>query len=133
MTNETQTSHPDLHLSPICWSRLGTAALLERYARLEFVLPGGPVHGDANVGNIFRRGDVAVLIDLHGFVAGPRETSRSAPDPTLATLPALIDGGDPVVLLPARGAPPLPDYWAELADHVPGLGDDRAFAVRRPS
>jgi hypothetical protein len=23
MTNEAQTSQPDLHLSPICWSRLG--------------------------------------------------------------------------------------------------------------
>ena len=50
------------------------AELRERYARLEFELPAGPVHGDANVGNIIRRDDgVAVLIDLDGFAAGPRE------------------------------------------------------------
>jgi hypothetical protein len=45
-----------------------------RYAGLEFVLPHGPVHGDANIGNIIRRDDgTAVLIDLDGFAAGPRE------------------------------------------------------------
>ena len=51
------------------------ADLRARYAALEFVLPAGPVHGDANVGNILRRqaDGVAVLIDLDGFVAGPRE------------------------------------------------------------
>ena len=36
--------------------------------------PAGPVHGDANVGNVIRRaGGVAVLIDLDGFASGPRE------------------------------------------------------------
>jgi Phosphotransferase enzyme family len=51
------------------------AALREAYAGLEFVLPAGPVHGDANVGNIIRRASdgVAVLIDLDGFAWGPRE------------------------------------------------------------
>jgi len=50
------------------------AELRERYAGLEFVLPAGPVHGDANVGNVIRRADgVAVLIDMDGFAAGPRE------------------------------------------------------------
>ncbi len=51
------------------------ADLRARYAALEFVLPSGPVHGDANVGNILRRqaDGVAVLIDLDGFAAGPRE------------------------------------------------------------
>jgi aminoglycoside phosphotransferase (APT) family kinase protein len=51
------------------------AELREQYARLEFVLPAGPLHGDANVGNIIRRraDGVAVLIDLDGFAAGPRE------------------------------------------------------------
>lgn len=51
------------------------AELRELYARLEFVLPAGPVHGDANIGNIIRRqaDGVAVLIDLDGFAAGPRE------------------------------------------------------------
>ena len=55
--------------------RARLAELQERYARLEFVLPTGPVHGDANVGNIIRRqaDGVAVLIDLDGFAAGPRE------------------------------------------------------------
>ena len=51
------------------------ADLRARYAALQFVLPPGPVHGDANVGNILRRqaDSVAVLIDLDGFAAGPRE------------------------------------------------------------
>ena len=51
------------------------AELRERYAGLEFVLPAGLVHGDANVGNILRRraDGVAVLIDLDGVAAGPRE------------------------------------------------------------
>ena len=53
-------------------ARLGE--LREAYAGLEFVLPPGPVHGDANIGNIFRRRDgTAVLIDLDGFASGPRE------------------------------------------------------------
>ena len=46
-----------------------------KYAGLEFALPPGPVHGDANIGNIIRRQDdgTAVLIDLDGFADGPRE------------------------------------------------------------
>ncbi|MGO8961334.1 MAG: phosphotransferase enzyme family protein [Streptosporangiaceae bacterium] len=53
-------------------TRLGE--LRDRYAELEFVLPAGPVHGDASIGNIIRRTDgVAVLIDLDGFASGPRE------------------------------------------------------------
>jgi hypothetical protein len=55
------------------WGRL--AELRAAYAGLEFVLPAGPVHGDANVGNVIRRASdgVAVLIDLDGFASGPRE------------------------------------------------------------
>lgn len=51
------------------------AGLRESYARLRFVLPAGPIHGDANIGNIIRRQSdgVAILIDLDGFAAGPRE------------------------------------------------------------
>jgi aminoglycoside phosphotransferase len=51
------------------------AELREAYGRLEFVLPAGLVHGDANIGNIIRRqaDGVAVLIDLDGVAAGPRE------------------------------------------------------------
>ncbi len=55
--------------------RARLADLRERYAGLNFVLPAGPVHGDANIGNIIRRQSdgVAVLIDLDGFATGPRE------------------------------------------------------------
>lgn len=50
------------------------AGLRERFAGLEFALPTGPIHGDANIGNIIRRRDgQAVLIDLDGFATGPRE------------------------------------------------------------
>ncbi len=43
-------------------------------AELSFVLPAGPIHGDASVGNLLRdaRGR-AVLADLDGFSVGPRE------------------------------------------------------------
>jgi len=51
------------------------AELREAYARLEFALPAGLIHGDANIGNIIRRqvDGVAVLIDWDGVAAGPRE------------------------------------------------------------
>ncbi len=40
--------------------------LRERYTELVFVLPPGPVHGDASIGNILRRQSdgAAVLVDL---------------------------------------------------------------------
>jgi Ser/Thr protein kinase RdoA (MazF antagonist) len=46
----------------------------EVFPRLEFVLPAGPVHGDANVGNVIcdDRGQ-PVLIDLDSFAFGARE------------------------------------------------------------
>ncbi|MCE7081063.1 phosphotransferase [Streptomyces sp. ST2-7A] len=48
--------------------------LHKEYDRLDFVLPFGMIHGDANVGNAIRRHDGrAVLIDLDGFCPGPRE------------------------------------------------------------
>ncbi|MFI1092886.1 phosphotransferase family protein [Streptomyces sp. NPDC020917] len=44
------------------------------YDRLDFVLPFGLIHGDANIGNILRdRTGRAVLIDLDGFALAPRE------------------------------------------------------------
>lgn len=48
--------------------------LRNRYDTLEFPLPPGVIHGDANVGNVIlsRDGD-PVLIDLDGFAVGPRE------------------------------------------------------------
>ncbi|HEX3781523.1 MAG TPA: aminoglycoside phosphotransferase family protein [Pseudonocardiaceae bacterium] len=48
--------------------------LRHSYARLRFELPMGPIHGDANVGNVIvdRQGQ-PVLIDLDSFCVGPRE------------------------------------------------------------
>jgi thiamine kinase-like enzyme len=48
--------------------------LEKEYDRLDFVLPFGMIHGDANIGNILRdRAGRAVLIDLDGFALAPRE------------------------------------------------------------
>lgn len=48
--------------------------LRESYANLEFVLPEGVIHGDANVGNVLQdRNGNPVVIDLDGFAIGPRE------------------------------------------------------------
>lgn len=46
-----------------------------QHERLTFALRSGPVHGDANIGNILRRQSdgIAVLTDLDGFAFGPRE------------------------------------------------------------
>ncbi|MGY0491791.1 phosphotransferase family protein [Streptomyces sp. WG-D5] len=50
------------------------ARLGKEYDRLDFVLPFGLIHGDANIGNILRHRDGhAVLIDLDGFALAPRE------------------------------------------------------------
>ncbi|GAA4983331.1 aminoglycoside phosphotransferase family protein [Yinghuangia aomiensis] len=49
-------------------------SLGKRYDGLEFVLPFGMIHGDANVGNaLLDESGRAVLIDLDGFELGPRE------------------------------------------------------------
>jgi Ser/Thr protein kinase RdoA (MazF antagonist) len=50
------------------------ARLQGEYARLDFALPPGVIHGDANIGNVLRdeRGN-PVVIDLDGFAMGPRE------------------------------------------------------------
>jgi aminoglycoside phosphotransferase (APT) family kinase protein len=50
------------------------AELQDKYAKLEFVLPPGVIHGDASIGNVLRdyQGN-PVLIDLDGFAIGPRE------------------------------------------------------------
>jgi aminoglycoside phosphotransferase (APT) family kinase protein len=50
------------------------ARLQREYARLEFTLPHGVIHGDANIGNVLRdyQGN-PVLIDLDDFATGPRE------------------------------------------------------------
>lgn len=50
------------------------AELAKEYDRLDFVLPFGMIHGDANIGNVLRHRDGhAVLIDLDGLALAPRE------------------------------------------------------------
>jgi Ser/Thr protein kinase RdoA (MazF antagonist) len=50
------------------------ARLQAGYARLEFALPHGVIHGDANIGNVLRDPDGhPVVIDLDDFTTGPRE------------------------------------------------------------
>ncbi|GGY88534.1 aminoglycoside phosphotransferase family protein [Streptomyces poonensis] len=50
------------------------ASLAKDYDRLDFVLPFGLTHGDANIGNVLHHRDGhAVLIDLDGFALAPRE------------------------------------------------------------
>lgn len=48
--------------------------LQDQYARLDFALPPGIIHGDANIGNVLRseHGN-PVVIDLDDFATGPRE------------------------------------------------------------
>jgi aminoglycoside phosphotransferase (APT) family kinase protein len=48
--------------------------LASAYRGLEFDLPPGVIHGDANIGNVIRdREGAALLADLDGFAIGPRE------------------------------------------------------------
>jgi aminoglycoside phosphotransferase (APT) family kinase protein len=50
------------------------ARLQAAYARLEFALPHGIIHGDASIGNVLRDpGGHPVVIDLDDFSTGPRE------------------------------------------------------------
>ncbi|MBZ6255185.1 aminoglycoside phosphotransferase family protein [Streptomyces olivaceus] len=50
------------------------AKLAKEYDRLDFVLPFGLIHGDANIGNVLRHRDGrAVLMDLDGLSLAPRE------------------------------------------------------------
>jgi Ser/Thr protein kinase RdoA (MazF antagonist) len=45
-----------------------------QYARLDFALAPGVIHGDANIGNVLRdEHGKPVVIDLDGFATGPRE------------------------------------------------------------
>jgi hypothetical protein len=55
-------------------SRLGD--LRDRYARLDFVLPRGPIHGNASVSSVLPLmwdSRTLVLVDLDCFAVGPRE------------------------------------------------------------
>ena len=49
--------------------------LREGYAHLEFGLPPGPIHGEANISSVLRSmwDGSPVLVDLDGFAVGPRE------------------------------------------------------------
>jgi phosphotransferase family enzyme len=50
------------------------ARLREEYTRLEFALPQGVIHGDANIGNVLHDlNGKPVVIDLDDFCTGPRE------------------------------------------------------------
>jgi Ser/Thr protein kinase RdoA (MazF antagonist) len=50
------------------------AKLQDEYSALEFALPQGVIHGDANIGNVLHDYDGnPVVIDLDSFSAGPRE------------------------------------------------------------
>jgi aminoglycoside phosphotransferase (APT) family kinase protein len=50
------------------------AQVQESYGEIDFVLPPGVIHGDANVGNVLHDWDGnPVVIDLDGFAIGPRE------------------------------------------------------------
>jgi Ser/Thr protein kinase RdoA (MazF antagonist) len=54
--------------------RSRAAELAEQYENLTFPLGEGPIHGDANVGNVILSEDGRpVLIDLDSFATGPRE------------------------------------------------------------
>jgi thiamine kinase-like enzyme len=56
------------------WLRQRAEELRKQYDRLDFVLPYGVIHGDANVGNAIRdREGRALLIDLDRFAVGNRE------------------------------------------------------------
>ena len=63
-----------LTLDDRAWMNAELARLRTEYSRLEFALPQGVIHGDANIGNVLRdyRGN-PVVIDLDGFATGPRE------------------------------------------------------------
>jgi Ser/Thr protein kinase RdoA (MazF antagonist) len=56
------------------WMTSELGRLQAEYASLNFALPQGVIHGDANVGNVLRddRGS-PVVIDLDDFATGPRE------------------------------------------------------------
>ncbi|MFC4030902.1 phosphotransferase family protein [Streptomyces polygonati] len=58
----------------VAFLRERAETLEKEYGRLDFVLPFGMIHGDANIGNVLRdRTGQAVLIDLDGFALAPRE------------------------------------------------------------
>jgi len=63
------------------------ARLQGEYAQLDFALPPGVIHGDANIGNVLHdeRGN-PVVIDLDGFAVGPRGMGSHTDRPLLRSL-----------------------------------------------
>jgi aminoglycoside phosphotransferase (APT) family kinase protein len=56
------------------WMTTELARLRAEYAKLDFTLPQGVIHGDANIGNVLRdHNGNPVVIDLDDFATGPRE------------------------------------------------------------
>jgi Ser/Thr protein kinase RdoA (MazF antagonist) len=56
------------------WMTGEMGRLQTEYASLDFALPQGVIHGDANVGNVLRDDHgKPVVIDLDDFATGPRE------------------------------------------------------------
>jgi Ser/Thr protein kinase RdoA (MazF antagonist) len=56
------------------WMTSELVRLQAEYARLDFALPKGIIHGDANIGNVLRdENGKPVVIDLDDFATGPRE------------------------------------------------------------
>jgi aminoglycoside phosphotransferase (APT) family kinase protein len=56
------------------WMTSELARLQAEHARLDFALPQGVIHGDANGGNVLRdEHGKPVVIDLDDFATGPRE------------------------------------------------------------
>ena len=68
------------------WMTAELARLRTEYARLEFALPCGVIHGDANIGNVLRdyHGN-PVVIDLDDFATAPENGTSSKPPSTTTT------------------------------------------------
>lgn len=62
-----------LSSADIAFLRLRCDAVERRLAGLEYVLPPGPIHGDAHTGNLLGGAGSARLADFEMFATGPRE------------------------------------------------------------
>jgi hypothetical protein len=56
------------------WLRSWASQLRDQLADVDWILPSGPIHGDAHTGNLLLPANATgVLCDLDGFCHGPRE------------------------------------------------------------
>ena len=93
------------------------------------VLGGNAAHRDMPAGH---QNDRAVPDDRMLVTSQGRH--RPWPMSPCGAIEELEIGGAGVLSRARRGGnTPLPDYWAELANHVRGLGDEPACAVRHPT